>query len=163
MAGEQVEVMLAINDRNGRPSGRCVQLEVHEPYVFLEPLIKIEWDPMDEDEQPECTMGVAGLRFEGRERPFECSDWKRFVGNLFWDRCTMTLADARELVRLAVETHHGSVTEWSDGPFQDVADAARALECGTFGGVSITPEIRARMDADRAAAEAEFDGPARKE
>lgn len=45
-------------------------------------------------------------------------------------------------------------------PAHDAVDPDAPIKCGTFGGVTIPPDVRARMDADRAAAEVAAPEPA---
>lgn len=57
--------------------------------------------------------------------------------------------------KVAAATGSGAAT----GPRDEAVDPDAPIKCGTFGGVTIPPDVRARMDADRAAAEASAPKP----
>jgi hypothetical protein len=102
-------VMFCCNDDRGNFTGRVEQVEVAND-------IRLVGLPRK--------MAVMPTMVKVSRHTYECSDFVPWVGNIFWDACSMSESEALRLVRDLI-TSGWTVEEYAErGPFAKLARSA---------------------------------------
>lgn len=136
----RLTIHLAVNDPAGNHTGHCEGIDVYGGAYELEPMLALRGEPVacevgygkvvyEESLVPQLTVTVGDIKCNAHS-------YKAYVGNLIWDACCISLADAARVIN-GVRGHGWTVEEgdsdlWdkynSDIDDVSVEDLARAME-----------------------------------
>jgi hypothetical protein len=104
-----ISVLFCCNDDRGNFTGRVDCVEVAND-------IRITGLPRK--------LEIRDGRAKVSRHEYPCHDVVPWVGNIMWDGCSMSLTDARRLVRNLIDSGW-TVEEWTEeGPFADLVRSA---------------------------------------
>lgn len=115
-------IMLCCNDERGDSAGRVNHVEIGDEISLAWPTDRgrvMKWSKVD---QCGTSWVIGGIQI-GRRR-YTCRGRNSCVGNIFWDATSMTLEEARRLVRDLIVSGWVVEQHADDGPFADLVKAA---------------------------------------
>lgn len=118
---ECIDVMLAVNDQDGSPTGRVIGIEILDWITLEGPIFEPDAAPVCRIEPVKDAPGLHWLRISRRRFPITSYD--EYVGNIMWDSARMPRHIAADLLNYVRKLDRFDCTEaestlyekWQDG------------------------------------------------